>query len=44
MHIHVAAGSTELGELLPHIRSQGAIDLEYESDGEYHVFVTMNTT
>ena len=33
MH-HLGAASTEIGDLLPHIKSQGAIDLEYESDGE----------
>jgi cleavage stimulation factor subunit 1 len=27
-----AAGNTDLGDLLPHIKGQGAIDLEYESD------------
>lgn len=28
-------GGTEIGNLLPHIKSQGAIDLEYESDGKH---------
>ena len=36
MCVYIAAGSAEFGDLLPHIKGQGAIDLEYESDGELY--------
>ena len=33
--ICVVAGNPDLVDMLPHMRGQGVLDLEYESDGEW---------
>ena len=31
---HAAASNQEVADMLPHLRGQGTLDLEYEADGE----------
>lgn len=33
--MHTVAGNPDLADMLPHIRGNGVLDLEYESDGEH---------
>ena len=33
MCVYVAASNPDVADMLPHLRGQGVMDLEYESDG-----------
>ncbi len=32
-HMYIVAGNPDLADMLPHLRGQGVLDLEYEADG-----------
>ena len=33
LYVYVAASNPDVADMLPHLRGQGVMDLEYESDG-----------